>query len=120
MGITNTADNNITLYRGDDLSWNLVFTDEDDAAIDITSWVVFLTIKNRKTDPDSKAILHKEFSNFINPTLGIAPIIVSHTETDNFLGSYHYDFQVKRQDGSILTITSGGIAFLADVTRRIT
>jgi uncharacterized protein YfaT (DUF1175 family) len=118
---TNITDNNIELYRGDDISFNLTFTDPDnnDLPIDITNWVVFFTIKTNKTDTDAKAVLHKEFSNFVNPALGIAPIIVSHTETNSFLGGYYYDFQVKRQDGSILTITSGGITFLTDITRRI-
>ena len=115
---TNIADNSVVVYRGDDISWNLVFTDEDESPIDITSWTVFLTIKNNKNDTDANAVLSKEYTSFITPALGIAPIIVSHTETDSLIGNYFYDFQVKRQDGSILTITSGGITFLVDITRR--
>jgi hypothetical protein len=115
---TNTSDNSVTVYRGDDLSFSLTFTDGDELPIDLTSWVIFLTIKNNKSDPDAKAVLKKEFSNFTDPTAGIASIIVSHTEVNNFVGIYYYDFQVKRLDGSILTIASGGITFLADITRR--
>ena len=98
---TNIEDNDIKVYRGDDLSFNLVFTDEDESPIDITSWTVFLTIKNNKNDPDAKAVLQKDFTDFSSPALGIAPIIVSNTETNNFVGGYFYDLQVKRQDGSI-------------------
>lgn len=115
----NTVENDITFYRGDDISFNMTFTDENSTAIDITGWTVFFTIKINKTDTDAKAVLHKEFKDFAAPTTGIAPIVVSHTETDNFNGNYFYDFQAKRLDGSILTLTSGSITFLTDITRRI-
>ena len=116
---TNTTDNNIKFYRGDDISFNMAFTGEDEITpLDITGWTVFFTIKNNKSDPDKKAVLQKEFINFAAPQNGIAPIIVSKTETDGFKGSYYYDFQVKRLDGTILTISSGSITFIEDITRR--
>ncbi len=36
-------------YRGDDRNYNLIFVDEDDAALDITGWTIFITVK-RKTN----------------------------------------------------------------------
>ena len=117
---TNTTDNDITFYRGDDISFNMAFTADDDITpLDITGWTIFFTIKNNKSDTDAKAVLKKEFSNFAAPLTGIAPIIVSHVETDGFKGNYYYDFQVKRLDGTILTISNGSITFKEDITRRI-
>jgi len=117
---TNTTNNNIEFYRGDDISFNQEFTDENDSPLDITGWTIFFTVKKNESDSDSKAVLSKEFSDFSAPLTGIASIYVSSSETDSLEGTYYYDFQVKRDDGVILTISKGNITFLRDITRRTT
>lgn len=117
---SNTTNNDMEFWRGDDISFNMVFTDSDnnEAPLDVTGWTVFFTIKNNKSDSDNKAVLQKNFTNFPAPLTGVVPIFVSNTETNNFKGNYFYDFQIKRADGIVLTVSSGGITFLEDTTIR--
>jgi len=46
---------NIVVYRGDDFSTQLIFTDDNEAVIDITGWTIFFTVKKKVTDSDSNA-----------------------------------------------------------------
>ena len=110
---------NIVVYRGDDFAMNLVFTDGDEAVIDITGWTIFFTVKKKTTDSDAVA----KIAVTIDPTeplLGIALVTVSHTITDALRGLYYYDFQFKKADGTVQTLVNGGITFETDITRRTT
>ena len=118
--LNNTDQNNYKVFRGDDFAVQLVFTDTDNGAIDIANWTISLTFKEDKDDTDEQSILHKDFSDFPNPKLGIALVTVSHTDTINLSGTYFYDFQLKKADDTIQTITSGSVTFERDITRRIT
>jgi hypothetical protein len=110
---------NIVVYRGDDFAMRLVFTDENEAVIDITGWTIFFTVKRREVDPDTKAVISVTISP-TDPTNGIALVTVSNTITDVLSGLYYYDFQFKKADGTVQTLVDGGITFEKDITRRIT
>jgi len=111
----------MSFYRGDDISFDVVFRDPNDNnnPLDITGWIVSFTIKNSNSDPDAQAVIQKDFSDFVAPTTGTAPIFVSHTETASLKGGYFYDMQAKRADNIIFTVISGSIHFEEDTTRRI-
>jgi len=110
---------NIVVYRGDDFATRLVFTDEDEAIIDITGWMIFFTVKKRQTDSDDKAVISVTVPP-TEPLLGVALVTVSNTITDELKGLYYYDFQFTKADGTVQTLVSGGITFETDITRRIT
>jgi len=114
----NTDPNEIEVFRGDDFGTQLVFKDSDDVAIDITGWTVFFTVKKRREDTDAAALISVTVPP-TDPTHGIALITVSHTLTDTLTGTFFYDFKYKKLDGTVQTITSGGITFLQNITRRI-
>lgn len=118
---TNIVTKDMSFYRGDDISFDVVFRDPNDNnnPLDITGWIVSLTIKNSNSDPDAKAVIQKDFSSFTSPTTGVAPVFVSHTETAALKGGYFYDIQAKRADNIVFTIISGSIDFDEDTTRRI-
>ena len=118
MSQTTVQQNNIVVYRGDDWGCQLTFTDTDGMPIDITGWTIFLTIKVNKDDPDDQAVVTKTVPVTVDPQLGKITITVSSAETYNLDGLYYYDFQFKKQDETIQTLTSGGITFEKDITRR--
>jgi hypothetical protein len=119
MGCKNTDVNNFVTYRGDELSFNLIFKDTNDVAIDITGWTIFFTLKLNKDDSDSEAVVSKTITALTDPTHGTTLVTVPHTEVNTLVGPYYYDFQFVDQSGNVRTITSGAVTFEKDVTRRI-
>lgn len=111
------SQNDITVYRGDSFAVELVFTDQDGTAIDITGWKIFFTAKRRREDPDDAAALSIT-TDPTDPVNGRALVGRDNTFTQNLNGAYYYDFQYKRTDGSIQTLISGSITFSPDITRR--
>jgi hypothetical protein len=117
----NITKKDMSFYRGDDISFDVVFRDPTDnnTPLDITGWVVSFTIKKSNSDPDAKAVVQEDFSSFTAPTTGTASIFVSHTETASLNGGYFYDIQAKRADNIVFTVISGSILFVEDTTRRV-
>lgn len=114
----NLVQNDIQVYRGDDWGMQLTFAEPDGTPVDITGWTIFLTLKRKKTDSDADAVIQKVVTAFSDPVGGIAYVILTNEETHNFNGLYYYDFQYKDQNDMVQTITSGGLTFVVDITRR--
>lgn len=119
MGCKNTDTNNFTTYRGDDLSFKLKFADTNGAAIDITGWAIFFTLKLSKDDSDSEAALIDTTTAPSGSISGEITINVPGSSLNTFVGPYYYDFQYIDLSGNVRTITSGTITFEKDVTRRV-
>ena len=111
-------ENNMVVYRGDDFSTQLTFADEEGEPIDITGWKIFFTVKKNKDDSDIKARIAVDVEP-TDPTTGVVLVTVSHTLTSTLAGFYYYDFQFTKADGTVQTITGGGITFERDITRRV-
>ena len=114
---------NLEAVRGDTFTLTLEFTDENSVVIDITGWTVFFTLKtsrnfNQDTAGDANAVVVKTITSHTNPTGGISTIILTATETANLLGTYHYDTQYKKTDGTVITPIIGIVTFEKDVSRR--
>lgn len=111
-------DTNLKLRRGDSKGYLLHFTDDAGADINITGWTVFFTASdNPSPDTDTTAQIRKTITTHTTPLEGKTTINLSPTDT-NLLGDFYYDIQVKRLDGSIITVLSGLMTFYADQTRR--
>lgn len=108
-----------TIIRGDTSSIEFRFT-QSGAAGDLTGGEVFFTAKSvQDTADDSGAAISVTVSSFSDPTTGICTIPLSHTDTNVTPGDYFYDIQVKKADGSIVSIPARKFTIEADVTRRI-
>lgn len=105
----------IKLIRGDTSS-----IDFSMPGVDFTGAYIFFTAKPALTDDptDSTAVIEVEVSSFDDPTSGRAVIPLSSSDTDVTPGDYYYDIQVKKADGSILSIPARKLTVVADVTRR--
>ena len=118
MGCKNTDINNFVTYRGDDLSFKLNFNDTDGDPIDITSWLIFFTLKLDKDDSDSEAVYTKTVEAPSGSSDGIIIVSIPGSDLSTLVGPYYYDFQFIDATGNVRTITSGAITFNKDITRR--
>jgi hypothetical protein len=115
---------NLELYRGDNKTYNLNFTDSNGDVIDITGYTIYFTIKNKKTykldNDDNGALVKINVTTHADPTQGESQInITSDLTNDIEPNTYVYDIQLKDDSDNILTITSGNIKIIADITRRV-
>ena len=108
----------LSIKRGDDWSRTLYFQDEDGAAIDITGWTLFFTAKTNADDLDAAAIIAKTITVFTNPTAGEAGVCLSSTDTNQVIGSYLWDLQIKTNLGQITTVAEGILTITKDITIR--
>lgn len=109
---------NLSVVRGDDKSYLITITDGDEVAIDITGWTVFFTVKEDIDDLDAVAKIQKDIITHTDPTNGVTTITVTDVDTALDIGNYYYDVQVKRGDGTIVTILSGVFTIERDITIR--
>ncbi|MDD5265448.1 MAG: hypothetical protein PHU43_11530 [Candidatus Bipolaricaulis sp.] len=112
--------NKITAYKGDTFVKSLAFKDSAAAAIDITGWTIWFTIKNSTDDADADAIIQKKITVHTSPAAGLSAISMTAAETDSFDSTYKYDIQIKKADGTIRTVLEDTITFTKDVTRSTT
>ena len=120
-----TTQYNYNVIRGDTFRQKIVVT-KDGQPADITGWTIYFTLKKNKTDSDDNAVIKKDITNHIDPVNGESELLILPTETDNLLGVYYFDIQIKRHITSpvsyddIATILEGTIKFSQDITRRVT
>ena len=105
---------NLEAVRGDTKVYNLTFTGQN-----ITGWTVWMTIKSAYSDLDAAAKIQKTVTSHTNPTGGVTQITLTAADTDDLSGTYKYDIQIKKVDGSIETVLFGDIIFDEDVTLAI-
>jgi len=108
----------LSIKRGDSWSRTMYFEDENGARIDITGWTIFITVKTKVDDPDIVAIISKTITVFSNPTQGEAEIELTPTDTNQVIGSYLFDIQVKTSAAEIYTIIEGILTITQDITQR--
>lgn len=107
------------LYRGDSREYTISFTKGDGSKIDITGWKVYFTLKKYAYKSDEDADLKKDVTEHSNPSEGETKIILMAGDTENLgIGIYHFDIQIKKNDGTILTVLKGTLEVMLDITRR--
>lgn len=110
----------ISVVRGDDVTLNLTFKDEDGDAINITGYTIFFTVKERLGDIDADALISKSTTTHSNPTGGISSLELTASETNLDEGLYYFDFQLKTSAGKINSTTRDVFEVSRDVTIRTT
>jgi len=107
-----------SIVAGDDRTFSVTVTDSDGTSRDITGWTLRVTVKERKTDPDSDAVITKDITSHSAPTDGATEFTFTSSETSDLNGSYYYDIQITDADGDIHTATTGTVTFTQGVTNR--
>lgn len=112
-----TADADLSdVTQGDDVSYDLAFTDDSGNAIDITGWTVWLTVKDSLGQSDVDAPIQKEITSHDDPNNGETSFSFSASETKPLSGTKYYDLQVQQGTGSIRTVVTGTVYFAPEVT----
>ena len=111
----------IEVIRGDDVTLNATFQDENGQAINLTGCTVFFTVKDNYTSTDdTAALISKTVTSHTFPLLGQTTIDLSNTDTALAEGDYFYDFQLKDTTNKISSTIRGILSIILDVTRRTT
>ena len=108
----------LSVYRGDDKTYNLTFKNSHGVAIDITSWTIFFTVKTAESDLDANAQISKDITSHTSATGGLSAISLTNSDTNLTPKTYHYDVQVKKDDDTIVTIVKDKFVIHTDITRR--
>lgn len=111
-----TQNRNFTVKRNDTIKWTITVK-QDGAAIDITGWAFFFTVKASVDDADSAALIKVDWSSHSDPTNGETVLTVPAAST-NLTGEKVYDLQYKDGAGEIHTLLWGLMTFDKDVTLR--
>lgn len=107
------------LFRGDSREYALSFTDKEGAAIDITGWKVYFTLKKNPLTNDDNAGVKKDITDHEAPQEGKTKIVLAPSDTDHLNpGDYVFDIQIKKPSGDVITVVKGSLKIEADVTRR--
>lgn len=108
------------VYQGDLFKYLMTIKD-DGAALDITNYKFYMTIKNNKTDTDANAVLKKEFDPS-DATSGEVTIEVSSTDmatlsVTDASSIYYYDIRMETSSGEDLVLFNGSIKVLQPITQ---
>ncbi len=105
----------LDIKRGDSWSRQIYFQDVNGACIDITGWTIYFTVKEKIDDADP-GVIQKIITTFEDPLAGEAELSLTPTDTNQVIGSYLFDIQVKTADDEIYTVLEGIINISKDVT----
>lgn len=119
---------NIEIHQGDSFSRPIKFTDSAGAAINITGYTFYMTVKEKESDEDSAAIISKTIApeDISSPENGEVTISVSGADTITISGTttkikpgtYLYDIKYKKADDSVFTALFGNFTILKSITLR--
>ena len=110
------------LEQGDDHTFYVTITDGDDAAIDITDWLILFTLKNGSdaSTNDDNAVLTKDVSSHYDAAGGKSSFIIEDTDCNTLTGPYKYSIKIVKDDGTVKTLQKGNMEFTDNPTKRIT
>jgi hypothetical protein len=111
-----------TMYRGDDYTVKLTFTDDLTNPVPITDWVIKASLKLSPEMPDgdiTSVEIDLPALTGTDPANGIVYLNFPNEQTVNMVsGTYYLDVQ-KEHMGAVMTVLKGTVIVEADVTRRI-
>ena len=109
-----------SFHRGDTRTYKFTFTDAADTAVDITGWVLWMTLKAERDDIDANAAMQVSATMPVDAdsTAGIGYLVLSSTDTDVSPDTYYYDIQrvITGTPPRVSTLKSGKIKVMQDIT----
>ena len=111
------GNNEIPIFKRDTVSIVVNVTNASTGAvIDITGYTFWFTAKTNETDADGSAVIQKTVTTHNDPTNGQTTITLSTSDTDQDVGNYFYDIQMKDGSGNITTLVKGILKVRQDIT----
>lgn len=114
--MSSASANTITVFKRDTRALRFTFTDENGAAVDITGWKIWFTVKAKDTDTDANAKILKTQTSHLDPVNGISEIDLSSSETDLPAATYVYDIQTLDDVSQLRTVVKADFVITQDVT----
>jgi len=109
----------ISIIRGDNYSFNIVFTDLSGDPKDITGYTIWFTVRASipkvTVENDDDATISKIYTN--GDATGIIPVELTGTDTDLKIKTYKYDVQYKKPNGKVYSSGANDFTITADITR---
>ena len=108
------------MYRGDDYTLRVVITDNDDVPVDITGWSFSSSMKLSVFMEDSEAPVSVDVPAVSGPEAeaGVVYVTYQSDQTKDLIPTkYAVDIQRVCND-KVITVLSGDVQVLGDVTRR--
>ena len=110
---------NHELYRGDSYTFTAQIKDDQEQAVDLTDFIIVLTVKSSLADEDNDAIIQLTSNDYIRKTENTGEIVVDvlpeHTKGKP-TGEHHYDIEVTSPDDRKDTVLFGKFKIKPDVT----
>ena len=108
------------MYRGDDYTLRVVITDNDDVPVDITGWSFSSSMKLSVFMEDSEAPVSVDVPavSGVEAEAGVVYVTYPSDQTKDLIPT-KYAIDIQRVFyGNVITILSGEVTILGDVTRR--
>lgn len=114
---------NLTITAGDDRQLQFVFSDAAGNPVDVSAWDFFYTAKSDITQSDDDAALVLDPADWTVSDSGsgtddTVTAVLPASATAIAAGTYLQDVQVKKADGTIITIGRGQLVVESQVTQR--
>jgi hypothetical protein len=111
----------IQIIKRDSKTFTIRVVDACGVAINITGYTVYFTVKSQANigSNDGTAIIRKVITSHTNPTAGLTAIPLTSTDTNQTIGEYFYDIQMKSPTGAISSCVKGKCEILQDITASI-
>jgi len=118
-----TAIKQLESVQSDTKNYKISVIDGDGAAIDITGYKLFFTVKTKSTDSDAEALISKTVICPANSDsvggIGFIPLTTSDTNVAN--GNYVYDLKIQNTTSTLRkTVITGKYQINKTVTQRLT
>lgn len=111
------------LHAGDDYNHKFTVDRPPGTPMNLTGAKIWFTIKESRAEPDSQARLQLTSAGagvvVTSPDEGKFEVRFASGDTDDLAGLWEYDIQVKMGDDTVVTIATGQIEFLPNLTRAI-
>lgn len=112
------VNNKISITRGDTYTRTINLKDAAGDLIDATGWTICFTVRiaipDTSTTADVDAVIAKEIPGDVS---GIQTLLLTSSDTDIEPASYFYDFQIKKDDGTITSSIRSLFIVSGDITR---
>jgi len=106
--------------EGDDFPYIVTVIDGDGAAVDLTDYTFYMTVKKKPNDSDENAIFKKTITSIPSPTLGIVTITIDRADTQNKVpGIYPYDIKYKSATSTVRTLLYGKFKITQAITDSV-
>lgn len=105
------------IVAGDDIEYNITFSDENDDPIDISGWEVWMTVKGDYEDSDADADIQVSTTSHDDALNGETSLIFASGDTSGLSGRKVWDLQIKDASDDIRTVVEGEVRFRPEVTQ---